>query len=175
MAANEGVDRPARPKGQRYVVASASDILEGDRILVDVEGREIGIFRVDGDLYALRNKCPHLGGPLCKGKIVGLIESDGPGHLTLDSSQKMLTCPWHGWEFDIKTGQSYWNPQRTRARQIPVEVTTGVCVARELETTSTERVPGPYMAEVIPVALEDDYVVVTMRTVPARDPNGASV
>jgi 3-phenylpropionate/trans-cinnamate dioxygenase ferredoxin subunit len=145
------------------VVARVGDIPDGGRVIVEAGGREIGVFNIDGQHYALRHRCPHLGGPLCNGVILGLIESTGPGDLTLDSSRKMLTCPWHGWEFDIKTGQSYWNPNGTRARLFPVEVQSGARLAKELAVDSDGRVPGPFVAEVIPVSIEDEYVVVTMR------------
>ena len=148
---------------QRYLVARAAEIEEGGRLIVDVGGREIGVFKIDGEFYALLHRCPHLGGPLCLGEVLGLIESDGPGDLRLDAERKMLTCPWHGWEFDMKTGRSYWDPARMRARNFPVVVEPGSAVAEAFEGTLAGRQPGPYTAEVIPVAVEDDYVVVTMR------------
>jgi 3-phenylpropionate/trans-cinnamate dioxygenase ferredoxin subunit len=75
----------------------------------------------------------------------------------------MLTCPWHGWEFDIKTGQSYFDPVRMRARHYPVSVEDGKTVLQALESGQEEAVPGPYRAEVYPVSVEDEYVVVTLR------------
>ena len=75
----------------------------------------------------------------------------------------MLTCPWHGWEFDVKTGQSYFDPIRMRARQYPVSVEDGRTVLHALESGLEEPVPGPYRAEVYPVVVEDEYVVVTLR------------
>jgi nitrite reductase/ring-hydroxylating ferredoxin subunit len=153
---------------RRYVVARAGDIEEGGRLIVEAGGREIGLFKLDGEFYALRHRCPHLGGPLCLGEVVGLVESSGPGDVRLDESRQMLTCPWHGWEFDLRNGQSYWNPRRTRARLFPVSVESGEAVQRGLADGTEERVPGPYTAEVIPVAIEDEYVVVTMRAEPVR-------
>lgn len=58
-------------------------------------------------------------------------------------------CPWHGWEFDIRTGQSWCEPARIKVRSCPVEVAHG-----------EELVQGPYVAETVKVAIEDDYVVV---------------
>ena len=142
---------------------------------MDVGGREIGVFKVDGDFYALLHLCPHLGGPLCLGDVLGLIESDGPGDLRLDPERKMLTCPWHGWEFDMKTGKSYWDPGRTRARQFPVMVESGSVVAETLESTVAGRQPGPYTAEVIPVSVEDEYVIVTMRAARPASESDASL
>lgn len=165
MAAN-----PQSPVMRKYAVARVDEIPEGGRLIVRVGDREIGIFHVDGQFYALRHRCPHHGGPLCTGDILGLVYSSGPGDIHLDASTKLLICPWHGWEFDIKTGRSYFDPQRTRARPYPVEVQPGDAVARKLESAELERLPGPYEAETIPVSVEDNYVVLAIREMrpPAR-------
>lgn len=147
---------------RRHVVARADEVPEGERLIVEVEGREIGIFNIDGEFFALRNRCPHLGGPLCVGEILGLVHASEPGDVKFDASKKLLTCPWHGWEFDIKTGQSYFNP-RVRARRFQVEVQREDAGGDDLESETAERVPGPYEAEVVPVSREDDYIVITMR------------
>ncbi len=154
-------DAPSRGAG-RYVVARADEVPEGERLIVEVEGREIGIFNIDGELFALRNRCPHLGGPLCVGEVLGLVHASEPGNVHLDASKKLLTCPWHGWEFDIKTGQSYFNP-RVRARRFQVEVQREDVATDDIGGESSERVPGPYEAEVVPVSREDGYIVITMR------------
>lgn len=147
---------------QNYIVARVGEVPEGERLIVEVAGREIGIFNVDGEFFALRNRCPHLGGPLCEGEVLGLVYSSEPGDIQFDASKKLLTCPWHGWEFDIKTGQSYFNP-RLRARRFQVAAQQGEDVANDLDSAVAERAPGPYEAEVIPVSREDDYIVITMR------------
>jgi 3-phenylpropionate/trans-cinnamate dioxygenase ferredoxin subunit len=148
---------------RRYVVAKVKDVPEGGHVICDLGGRQIGVFRLDGEFHAILHRCPHLGGPLCEGTIIGLVESEGPGDVRLNNGRKMLTCPWHGWEFDIKTGQSYFDPIRMRARQYPVSVEDGRTVLHALESGQEEPVPGPYRAEVYPVAVEDEYVVVTLR------------
>ena len=65
--------------------------------------------------------------------------SDGPGHYRLARHQEFLRCPWHGWEFDIRTGQSWCDPHSTRARQFAVTVESG-----------EKLVKGPYVAETFP-------------------------
>ena len=74
----------------RQVVAKASDIAPGTCKHVTVKGREIGIFNLNGDYFALADRCPHAGGPLCKGNIVALVQSDGPGHYRLARHQEFL-------------------------------------------------------------------------------------
>ena len=154
---------PGRGGTTRFVVARAGDIPHGGRLVVEVADRSIGIFHVDGEFHALLNRCPHMGGPLCSGHVLPLIESSGWGELRYAPGQPYVVCPWHNWEFDLKTGQSYWDPTRTRARPMPVEVESGARVSEELAAGATERVKGPYVAETMSVDVEDDYVVVSLR------------
>ncbi len=128
-------------------------------MVVTVGRREIGIFRVDGQFYGLLNRCPHLGGPLCAGQIVTDVVSPVPGDVRTRPGRTFVTCPWHNWEFDIKTGQSYWN-DRLRAMPFPVSV-EGRDAAAALGTAA--RTPGPYQAETVPVAVEDDVLVLRLR------------
>ena len=103
----------------RHVVARADELPPGSRVVVDVAGRSIGIFNVGGALYALRNRCPHQGGPLCEGRVSGSLTSARPGEYVWDGSAPILRCPWHGWEFDMVTGRSWVDPERTRVRSYP--------------------------------------------------------
>ena len=82
-------------------------------------GRAIALFNVGGAFYALANKCPHESGPLSRGAIVGLSQADvpGPDAYRLERPGEFVRCPWHGWEFDIKSGQSYCDPSSTRVRK----------------------------------------------------------
>jgi len=133
----------------RQVVARALEVAPGHCKIVNVNGREIGVFNLNGEYFALANRCPHEGGPLCQGKIIPLVQSDGPGHYRLARHQEFLRCPWHGWEFEIRTGQSWCDPKSTRARQFQVKVESGETLVK-----------GPYVAETFPVSVEEDYLVV---------------
>jgi nitrite reductase/ring-hydroxylating ferredoxin subunit len=135
----------------REVVARAHEIAPGTAKIVTVRGREIGIFNLDGAYYALANRCPHAGGPLCQGVIGPLVQSDGPGQYRLTRERTFLRCPWHGWEFDIRTGQSWCDPNSVRARQFAVAVESGADLMK-----------GPYVAETFPVAVEEDYLVLDL-------------
>jgi 3-phenylpropionate/trans-cinnamate dioxygenase ferredoxin subunit len=139
------------PPSTKYVVARTGDIPDGERLIVDVHGRSIGVFNVGGRFHALLNRCPHQGAELCRGTVHGALEADAPGRIRYDASRRLLRCPWHGWEFDLSTGQSYFDPARTRVRSYRTEVQSG------------ELAKGPYTAEVIPVSVEDDYVVLWLR------------
>jgi len=135
----------------RHVVASADELKPGERKLVVVAGREIGVYNVGGQFYALANRCPHGGGALCEGMITGLALSDGPGTYRLERPGEFVRCPFHAWEFDIRTGQSYCDPKSTRARQYSVVVEGGESLAK-----------GPYVAERFEVSVEKRYVVLEM-------------
>jgi 3-phenylpropionate/trans-cinnamate dioxygenase ferredoxin subunit len=153
------------------------DVPPGSRLIVDVANRSVGVFNVDGQFYAVLNRCPHEGAELCKGEVVSLLTSQRPGDWRLDESRKLLACPWHGWEYDLETGASWINPARNRVRPYPVEVAVGEQLARELAEgraatgtatvvdPATHRVKGPFTASVLPIAVEDDYLVISMRGV----------
>jgi nitrite reductase (NADH) small subunit len=70
-------------------VADLSDVPSGSSRTVSVGRYEIALFNVDGNLYALENCCPHQGGPIADGWVE---------HCT-------VTCPWHGWRFDLRSGK----------------------------------------------------------------------
>jgi 3-phenylpropionate/trans-cinnamate dioxygenase ferredoxin subunit len=133
----------------RHVVASVEEIAPGGRKLVELEGRPIVVFNLSGEYFALLNRCPHQGGSLCHGKLTGLVLSDEPGEYTYSRPGEIIRCPWHGWEFDIRTGKSWCDPRRIRVKNYPVSVEPG---ARLVE--------GPYVAETFRVSVEADYVVV---------------
>jgi nitrite reductase/ring-hydroxylating ferredoxin subunit len=133
----------------KHIVAAVHDLPPGSRKLVNVKGRPIAVFNVAGEFYGLLNRCPHQGGALCEGIVTGLVLADSPGEYRIERGGEIIRCPWHGWEFDIKTGQSWCAPDKFGARQYVVEVAPG-----------EELVKGPYIAETVPVSVEEQYVVV---------------
>lgn len=137
----------------RHVVARVGDVPPGSRVLVTLDGREIGVFNVDGEFFAVRNRCPHQAGPLCEGILTRPVSSTRPGEYAFTEEGGILRCPWHQWEFDLATGRSWCDPDRVRVRSYPVVVERG---------GADVHVPGPYTAETFPVAVEDEYVVVDL-------------
>ena len=69
-------------------VAKTSEIPPGTGKVVEVGGKQLAIFNCEGTFYAVDNTCKHQGGPLGEGTLAG----------------KTVTCPWHGWEYDVTTG-----------------------------------------------------------------------
>ena len=107
---------------RRYVVARADELPPGSRRIVTIEGRSVGVLNVDGTFHALRNACPHQGAPLCLGRVMPWVTAPRPFAIDWDTSRSVVKCPWHGWEFDVATGRSVFNPHRTRVKAYDVSV-----------------------------------------------------
>jgi len=86
-------------------VAEASEIPPGQGKVVEAEGRTLAVFNCDGTFYAIENTCLHRGGPLGEGDLDGTI----------------VTCPWHGWTWDVRTGTNAVNPA-VKVGAFPVQV-----------------------------------------------------
>ena len=92
------------------LVGKAAEFKDGDRRIVFVGNNEIGIFREDGEFYAYSNFCLHQGGPACEGLTIAKVEErimpDKTSRgLYFSETEMHFVCPWHGWEYDIKTGE----------------------------------------------------------------------
>jgi 3-phenylpropionate/trans-cinnamate dioxygenase ferredoxin subunit len=133
----------------RHVVAAVGEIAPGGRKLFSLNGREIGIFNHRGEYFALLNRCPHQGGELCKGTLVGMVTSNEPGKFDYSRAGELLKCPWHGWAYDIRTGQSWCDPDDTKVKSYDVTVEPGAALVK-----------GPFVAETFAVSVEQDYIVV---------------
>lgn len=135
----------------KHVVAAAADVPPGARLRVDAGGVPVAIFNLDGEYYGLLDRCPHMGGLLSEGVVIGLVESRKPGCYDYSRCGEIVRCPWHGWEFDIRTGASRFDPRRWSTKRVDVEVEDGETLASE-----------DLKAETIEVAREGDYIVVTL-------------
>jgi nitrite reductase/ring-hydroxylating ferredoxin subunit len=131
----------------RHIVGKVSEVPPGERKVVEAEGRSIGVFNIGGNFYGLRNSCPHQAAPLCLGSVKGMAMPSKPGEYTWAREGEILRCPWHGWEFDVTTGRSVFNPHKTRVRsyEVTVELAAG--------PDEDERV------ETYPVSVEDGFLV----------------
>lgn len=92
-----------------YEVARAEEIGEGERAVVQLEGKPIGVFNVDGEYRAYLSWCAHQSGPCCEGTVSGTSRAAFDAD-TLEvevewiKEEEILNCPWHGWEYDLETG-----------------------------------------------------------------------
>jgi nitrite reductase/ring-hydroxylating ferredoxin subunit len=114
---------------QSIVIGKATAFPNPGRKVVEVEGVSVGVFCRDGKFTAFENVCPHMGGPVCQGKIIARVEElIGADKTSLgfafSKDQTHVACPWHGYEFDISTGRHQGNP-RLRLRPVTIEVVDG--------------------------------------------------
>ena len=146
----------------KFVVATVDEIPPGQRKIVDVGGRSIGVFNVQGEYFAVLNRCPHQGGPLCSGETLGFLRSGEVGEFHYSRAGEIVRCPWHGWEYDLRTGQSWFDPARVMVRRYEVSVEPGAQLLTEVKTPPGMEglQPGPYVAETYPVSVEQEYVLV---------------
>ena len=105
-------------------VGAVEDFEDGVFKVVEAGGRQVGVVRVGDRWHALRNICPHQSAPLCAGQVLPAIKHDGVGRLASDDGAPVVTCPWHGWEFSVDTGQSAWDP-KYKVRAFAVTIVDG--------------------------------------------------
>ncbi|MCS5734540.1 Rieske (2Fe-2S) protein [Herbiconiux daphne] len=120
------------PALQDVAIARLEDLQEKERIVVDIDGKEVGVYFLNGEVRAWVNMCPHQGGPVCQGKIMPrtlqlVREGMKSGGLGFSETERHIVCPWHGMEFDILTGRHPSN-QEVRLRGVPVRVVDGEVV-----------------------------------------------
>jgi nitrite reductase/ring-hydroxylating ferredoxin subunit len=107
----------------------ASAFSDPGRRMVEIDGIEVGVFQLEGKFFAYESTCPHMGGPVCQGKVlprvVEEIAADGRSQgMAFSRTQTNIVCPWHGYEFDIRTGRHQGN-QRLRLRALDVRIDDG--------------------------------------------------
>ena len=107
-AARHPVEPTAGKRG-RLRVGPAAEVVAGKSTIVEEGNLSIGVYRIDGAFYAIRNVCPHQGAPLCQGRLMGTHAPDGVGRYTPDLDGRVQRCPWHGWEFDVPSGKGLYD------------------------------------------------------------------
>jgi len=117
-----------------HVVGDAEEVGEGERLVTELQGREIAVFNLDGEYRAYLNWCAHQGGPICEGNLTGTVEASydrDSGETSLDWAREgeVLMCPWHGWEYDVTSGECLSRTSVTLP-SYPIEVREGELVVR---------------------------------------------
>jgi len=95
---------------ERAVALPLAELPPGTSTTVKAFGTTVAVFNVEGQVFALSNHCPHHGGPLCHGRISGAVLPSQPYEYRYGREGRVLTCPWHGWEFDIESGRTIFDP-----------------------------------------------------------------
>ena len=102
-------------------VGAVQDFPEGQVKVVSIGRTEIGIIRWNGAIYAVGAICAHQGGPICRGVLAGRLTGAKPGDVSVQDETPVIACPWHGWEFDVATGEAIWDSS-LRIRTYPVDI-----------------------------------------------------
>ncbi len=108
----------------RHIVARVDEIPPGGRKIVRIEGREVGVFNLHGEFYALKNSCPHQAARVCLGRVMGTMLPSDVYEFNYGEEGRILRCPWLSWEYDIRTGHSVFD-KNVRVVTYRVDVSNG--------------------------------------------------
>ncbi|SFM27248.1 3-phenylpropionate/trans-cinnamate dioxygenase ferredoxin subunit [Paenibacillus sp. 1_12] len=142
-----------------HIAGTTSEIPPGARKIVQVESRSIGVFNVKGTYYAIRNNCPHQGAPLCQGRLTGLAMHTMPGDYNYGREGEIITCPWHGWEFDLTNGKSIYDPQKCLVKTYEV-IVEHQAMSQPRRVAASMQTEQETMIDTYPVTVEDDLVII---------------
>lgn len=107
-------------------VCAENDLAPGEMRRFVVGHRAIALCRsATGEYFAVADNCPHQGASMCRGRLDGMIVSDSPGRYGWRRDGEILRCPWHAWEFDIRTGANVWGEEGVRLASYPVTIGDG--------------------------------------------------
>jgi nitrite reductase (NADH) small subunit len=112
-------------------VCEAAALPPGGMCVTTVLGVEIVLYNLGDRIVAYRNFCPHQGAPICFGRVGGTNLPSAPGEYRFGREGRVLHCPWHGWHFDLETGQAYGH--RSRLARVDVAVEDGTVVVRMVD------------------------------------------
>ena len=110
-----------RTKSKTAYSAGMANLESGQSRIIEINGRSIGVFNVNGEYFAMHNRCPHMGAPLCEGPISGTSIETDKREFIYGMENELVRCAWHGWEFEIKSGRCLTS-DIIRARTFPVSV-----------------------------------------------------
>jgi 3-phenylpropionate/trans-cinnamate dioxygenase ferredoxin subunit len=111
----------AKEQTKRIVpVAQTTEIAVGGRKFIEIDGRSIAIFNVNGTFVAVLNYCPHAFAQVCMGQVRGTTLPSMPGEYRWGRDGEILACPSHGWEYDLLTGQCLTD--KRRIHRYPVSI-----------------------------------------------------
>jgi nitrite reductase (NADH) small subunit len=126
----------AAPTTTRHRVCRLDELEPGRPRIETIGSRQIGIIRTEDGIYAIRNVCPHQGAELCRGTVGGTMLPSDAHEYVFGMHGRVVRCPWHGWEFDMETGRSVFDPDNVRVRTYPVSIEDGSIV---IELSGRER------------------------------------
>ena len=117
---------PTRRAGELHAVGELRDFPFNRFRVLEVNGRSIGVVRTRHGFYAVRNSCPHQMAPICQGRITGTNLPSRPGQVVYGLRDRLLRCPWHGFEFFLETGEAAFGTSSKRLVTYPVTIVDGL-------------------------------------------------
>lgn len=147
---------------KEYTVCRTKELQPGEKRIVEVDGQSVGVFNIDGEFFAIRNLCPHHFAPLCEGSITSTIKpADEVGVYEETDEGRIIQCPWHKWEFDIRTGESVYSPHKLKTRTYETGIESQACsVNQPDEECIDESQDGEPPVNTFETKIEQDMVVV---------------
>jgi nitrite reductase/ring-hydroxylating ferredoxin subunit len=139
-------------------IGRASDFSDPGRRIIESDGVEVGVFRLGDAFFAYANICPHMGGPACQGKVIAkvdeIIAADRTSSgMAFSKSQTHVVCPWHGFEFDIRTGR-HPGSDKLRLRPFKVRVSADGDVLVEIPERRSRAVTSELVTDDISFAAD---------------------
>jgi 3-phenylpropionate/trans-cinnamate dioxygenase ferredoxin subunit len=113
-----------------HTVCEVAELNPGEVRIVTIGRTSVGVFNVAGKFYALHNRCSHRGAPICLGTVGGTAIASAPGEYRYGMDDLVLKCPWHRWEFDIRTGRALRDPDTQRVKTYPVQAEDGMLMVK---------------------------------------------
>jgi nitrite reductase (NADH) small subunit len=105
-----------------HFVTELDALKDAQPVIFEIQGRSIGIIRNKDTVYAVRNVCPHKRAPVCKGLVRGTMLPSEPSMFVFGLEGQVLQCPWHGWEFNLDTGETLCATPGKRVTKYPVSI-----------------------------------------------------
>jgi nitrite reductase (NADH) small subunit len=127
-----------------HPVGALAEFPEGSITIVGIEDRSVGIVNAGGEIYAVLNVCPHALAPICEGRLTGTFVPSEPGTAVWGMENRILRCPWHGFEYDLANqGQTVFTTFKARVRMFPVTVADDLVSVDVPERRSAPQVAEP--------------------------------
>jgi len=109
----------------QHFLGNIEDFPQRKVVPVEVEGRRIGVLRRDDAIYAFADHCPHHGAPMCYAQVAGTMLPSAPNEFCFDLDGLIIKCPWHAYEFDVRTGEAVGGIIRSRLMVYATTVANG--------------------------------------------------
>jgi nitrite reductase (NADH) small subunit len=109
----------------QHLVGTVEEVRNDGCRLVEVNGRRVGVISAGQSFFAVADRCPHMGPSICAGTVSGTFVAAGQHELVYGLHDRVIRCPWHGWEFDLESGRSLLEPERYGLKTYRVTVEDG--------------------------------------------------